>query len=173
MFFITDGDTHFRCSLFRELETLFGFNHHIVSPYCQWGNGGTERLGRLMVKAFLAILADRQTDHVSWPQYTAAVNETANKVMKVSRRGHKTIVELLTDIVSCTVTQRIVSLGVDTETTKADVVSGETLEAALDELHETMESLWTKAVVSQHKHQQVNACTKTSKHIHGDQDQPG
>ena len=41
-FLITDGGTHFRCELFRQLKQLRGFEHHIVAPFCQWGNGGVE-----------------------------------------------------------------------------------------------------------------------------------
>ena len=167
-FLITDGGTHFRCTLFRELERLRGFKHHIVAPYCQWGNGGAERLGRLLVKAFRAILADRQADRCDWPDFAAAVNEAANKVMRVSSRGNKTPVEILTGIVPTTAAQRITSLGIRGKTTKVDVVPTEVLEEALADLHARMEGLWAEALVSQQKRRQANARARAAKRIRPD-----
>ena len=101
--------------------------HNLRSPHCQWGNGGAERLGRLLIKAFRAILADRKDDRCDWPQFAAAVNEAANKVMRVSSRGNKTPVELLTGIAPTTAAQRITSLGVKGKTTTVEVVPQEVL----------------------------------------------
>ena len=164
-FLITDGGTHFRCRLFRELERLRGFKHHIVAPYCQWGNGGAERLGRLLVKAFRAILADRQADRCDWPDYAAAVNEAANKVMQVSSRGNKTPVELLTGIVPLTAAQRITSLGIKGKTTTVEVVPAAVLQQALASLHSRMEGLWAEALVSQRKRREANARARAAKRI--------
>ena len=97
--------------------------------------------------------------------YVVAVNEAANKVMRVSSRGDKTPVELLTGIVPTTAAQRITSLGVKAKTTKVDVVPTEVLETALTDLHARMEGLWAEALVSQRKRQQANERARAAKRI--------
>ena len=52
---MSDGGTHFKCELFKQLAKIRGFQHHIIAPYSQWGNGGVENLNKSIVKTTKAI----------------------------------------------------------------------------------------------------------------------
>ena len=61
-FVVTDGGTHFRCELFREIARIRGFQHHIVAPHCQFGNGGVERLNRVFLRSARALISAQRKD---------------------------------------------------------------------------------------------------------------
>ena len=43
---ISDGGSHFKNELIKELTDLVGVNHHITLPYCPWANGSVEVVGK-------------------------------------------------------------------------------------------------------------------------------
>ena len=86
-FLVTDGGTHFRCELFRTITAIRGFEHHITAPHSQWSNGRVERFNRVFLQSMRALLATKKADIKTWPQWTAAVQESLNKVLRVSARG--------------------------------------------------------------------------------------
>ena len=58
-FIISDGGPHFTANLFHEIAQIRGVNHHIVTPYSQWANGGVERLNKVIEDKLAAILNSR------------------------------------------------------------------------------------------------------------------
>ena len=58
-FLVSDGGTHFKCELFRQIAEIRGFQHHIIAPYSQWANAA-ERLNKEILKVFKQILCTRQ-----------------------------------------------------------------------------------------------------------------
>ena len=156
-FVITDGGTHFRCELFREIARLRGFEHHIVAPYSQWGNGGIERLNRTFLKSFRALMNAMRKDLCDWVDWAPTVQEALNKVVVVPSRGNKTPAQLLTGVMSLTAAGRLTRLGVRAGKTEAESVDDATLIAHLQDIHAAMGLLWDKAVQTQHNRQRYNA----------------
>ena len=50
-FLVTNGGTHFKCELFKEITNIRGFEHHITDPYLRWSNERVERLNRVFLNA--------------------------------------------------------------------------------------------------------------------------
>ena len=164
-FLITDGGTHFRCELFREITRLRGFHHHIVAPHSQWSNGGVERCNRVYLRGMRALLNSQRADICDWPRWVSTVQEAMNKVLRIHSRGDKTPAELLTGVMPVTAVARLTRLGVDGETVKADSVPEHVLLEHLEELHEGMAQLWSKAVEGQQKRQRQNAKARAKKRL--------
>jgi hypothetical protein len=162
-FLITDGGTHFRCELFREITRIRGFQHHIVAPHSQWSNGGVERLNRVFLRSMRALLNGQRKDICDWPRWTAVVQEALNKVLRVRSRGNKTPAQLLTGVVPATAVARLTRLGVQADTIKADAVPVDVLRKHLDEIHANMALLWAKAVDGQLRRQKQNERARARK----------
>ena len=132
-FLVTDGGTHFKCELFKQIAAIRGFQHHIVTPYCQWSNGRVER----------------GHDIKNWPRWVPAIEESLNKVLRVSSRGDKTPMQLLTGLTPEGAVAHIAWLGVDAVI--GEPVPSELLEQNMQELHDALGGLWRDAVVAQVK----------------------
>ena len=148
-FLISDGGTHFKCELFKQIAAIRGFEHHIVAPHSQWSNGRVERLNRIFLKGMRALLATRGHDIRNWPFWVPAVQECLNKVMRVSSRGNKTPMQLLTGLVPEGAIAHIAWLGIRAEI--GDPVPSEEIERHMQGLHEGLEGLWRDAVTAQNK----------------------
>ena len=88
-----------------------------------------------------------------------------NKVLRIHSRGDKTPAELLTGVMPATAVARLTRLGVDGETVKADSVPEHVLLEHLEELHEGMAQLWSKAVEGQQKRQRQNVKERAKKRL--------
>ena len=97
-FLVSDGGTHFKCKLFEYIAEIRGFQHHIIAPYSQWGNGGAERLNKVCTKAVKAIIHCQNKETKEWPAVIPAIQECMNKRMPVSSRDNRTPMELLTGL---------------------------------------------------------------------------
>ena len=106
-----------------------------------------ERLNRIFLNGMKALLASRGEDIRSWPQWTPAVQESLNKVLRVSARGNKTPMQLLIGLVPEGAVAHIAWLGVDAEVA-AGVPAAE-VERNMQGLHDAMEGLWRDAVAKQ------------------------
>ena len=148
-FLVTDGGTHFKCELFKQIAAIRGFQHHIVAPYCQWSNGRVERLNSIFLNGMRAILASRGDDIKNWPRWVPAIQESLNKVLRVSSRGNKTPMQLLTGLTPEGAVAHIAWLGVDAVI--GEPVPSEVLEQNMQGLHDALEGLWRDAVVAQAK----------------------
>ena len=42
MWVLSDGGSHFKNSLMKDLTDALGIEHHITLPYCPWANGSVE-----------------------------------------------------------------------------------------------------------------------------------
>lgn len=154
VFIITDGGTHFKNTLFQEIERLRGFTHHIVAPYSQWSNGGAERLNQVFLKAMRALLHSRKENWDNWPRWTSAINGALNKTLKVSSRGNKTPMEILTGLPPKAALRHIVWRGVEADV--AEGVPHQEFLRALAGMHEALEGLWQRASEAMIKRQQQN-----------------
>ena len=149
-FLITDGGTHFKCELFKEITNIRGFEHHITAPHSQWSNGRVERLNRVFLNAMRGLLASKGVEVKRWPNWVPAVQEEClNKVMRVTARGGKTPMQLLTGLTPEGAIAHIACLGVDASI--ADGVPAAEIEARLTGLHESMAGLWQDAVNAQQR----------------------
>ena len=149
-FIISDGGTHFKNTLFKNLASIRGFQHHITAPYSQWGNGGVERLNLETVKAFKKVIAGTDREIKEWPALAPAVQECLNKSMSVSNRDKRTPMELLTGLAPRTEIDQVAWLGVDT-TLSAVPIPDDQLRESLTPVHTALRGLWDKAVQSQTK----------------------
>lgn len=148
-FLVSDGGTHFKCKLFEKIAEVRGFQHHIIAPYSQWGNGGAERLNKVTVKAVKAILRGNDKETNEWPAVIPAVQECMNKRMPVSSRDKRTPVELLTGLAPKSAIKHIAWLGVNA--VEGIDIPEEQLRANLAPMHDAMRDLWSKAVDAQVK----------------------
>ena len=164
-FLITDGGTHFRCALFRKLTEIRGFEHHIVAPHSQWGNGGVERLNRVFLDKMKALLNSQGEDLCDWNKWVPVAQEAINKVLKVASRGGRTPCELLTGMLPQTAARRLSVLGVEAEQVKFDSVPADTLLEHLDGIHEALALLWEKASDAQLARQQENSRARAKKRV--------
>ena len=65
VFLMTDGGTHFKCELFKQLAELRGFQHHILTLYSQWDNAA-ERLNKQFFRVTKSILHTTKTEVKEW-----------------------------------------------------------------------------------------------------------
>ena len=56
----TDGGTHFRNDLLKELTQMLDIEHHITLAYCPWANGSVEVVGKDLVYTTRALLSELQ-----------------------------------------------------------------------------------------------------------------
>ena len=141
--------THFKCELFKQLAEIRGFQHHIIAPYSQWGNGGVENLNKAIVKATKAIAHANGIEIKNWPATAPAIQECMNKRIPVSSRDNRTPIELLTGLAPKSAIKHIAWLGVDA-TTGIDIPD-EVIRTDLNNVHEELRNLWSRAVQSQVK----------------------
>ena len=64
---MSDGPTHFKNEVLRQLSKALHTRHHFTTPYCPWNNGAVERLGKELLRVSRAILSELQLQHTSWP----------------------------------------------------------------------------------------------------------
>ena len=153
-FLVSDGGTHFKCTLFERIAEMRGFKHHIVAPHSQWANGGVERLNKVFLDAARALLHNHGVDICDWPKFTAAINGTLNKYMRISSRGNKTPIELLTALVAADGVEQIVWMGYDAVEAKG--IPTKDIMDAFATAHEKLTMLWGSAVESQQKRREYN-----------------
>ena len=106
-----------------------------------------ERLNRIFLQGMRALLSARKIPVNEWPQWVPAIQESLNKVLRVSSRGNKTPMQLLTGLVPEGGVSHIAWLGVDA--TIAQPVPAAEVEANMHEMHDALEGLWRDAVASQ------------------------
>jgi transposase InsO family protein len=153
-FLISDRGTHFTAKLFTQIAEIRGFEHHMTTPYSPWTHGGVERLGRQVLKSMRALLATMDRDERDWPAIAPVIQGCINKNLRVSSRGDKTPMQLLTGLTPKNGIDHIAWLGVDAELqqlTEAEVL------AEMDDVHDALEDLWSTAVQAQHQRRLQNA----------------
>ena len=158
-FLMSDGGTHFKCELFKKLAEIRGFQHHIIAPYSQWGNGGVENLNKAIVKATKAITHANDIEITDWPATSPAIQECMNKRIPISSRDNRTPIELLTGLAPKSAIKHIAWLGVDA-TTGIDIPD-DVIRTDLNNVHEELRKLWSQAVQSQVKRAARNRKTKS------------
>ena len=92
---------------------------------------------------------ERGHDIKNWPRWVPAIEESLNKVLRVSSRGDKTPMQLLTGLTPEGAVAHMAWLGVDAVI--GESVPSEVLEENMQELHDALEELWRDAVVAQVK----------------------
>ena len=75
---ITDGGSHFRCSITAHLRKALGYKHHITLAYTPWSNSQIERHNRELLKMFRCMCSERKWDTSRWTDLTTMVEYTLN-----------------------------------------------------------------------------------------------
>ena len=92
---ISDGGSHFKNSLLKQLAELLGFEHHITLAYCPWANGSVEVVGKDLVWTARAICSDFRCAVDEWDLVLDviefAVNHRPREVL-----GHRSALEVVT-----------------------------------------------------------------------------
>jgi len=55
---ISDGGSHFKNDVLRELADCLGIEHHITLAYCPWANGSVKVVGKDLLWTARAILSE-------------------------------------------------------------------------------------------------------------------
>ena len=63
---ISDGGSHFKNTLMKELADLLGVEHHITLAYCPWANGSVEVTGRELVWTCKTTLSELRYSADEW-----------------------------------------------------------------------------------------------------------
>jgi hypothetical protein len=116
----------------------------MVVPYSPWSNGGVERLNRVFLQAMRALLDTR------------GLASSADRVaLKVSLRGGRTPMELLTGLAPKSGVAHIAWLGVAADV--ATAIPESEVEHALTNMHTALKELWAEAVQVQQRRRRSNA----------------
>jgi hypothetical protein len=128
----------------------------MVVPYSPWSNGGVERLNRVFLQAMRALLDTRglasSADRVA---LVPVMQGCINKVLKVSLRGGRTPMELLTGLAPKSGVAHIAWLGVAADV--ATAIPESEVEHALTNMHTALKELWAEAVQVQQRRRRSNA----------------
>ena len=153
-FLLSDGGTHFTAGLFEEISEIRGYEHRITTPHSPWTHGGVERLNRVVLKNLRALLQARGLDERDWVPMIPVTQACVNKVLKVSSRGGKTPMELLTGLKPKSGVDFVAWLGVDA---KVGSVTEQEMMENLDGMHDALEGLWETPVEAQQRRREQNA----------------
>ena len=63
---ISDGGSHFKNDVMRELAECLGVEHHITLAYCPWANGGVEVVGKDLLWSCRALLSEFKSAIDEW-----------------------------------------------------------------------------------------------------------
>ena len=63
---ISDGGSHFKNEVLRELAECLGVEHHITLAYCPWANGGVEVVGKDLLWTCRALLSEFRSAVDEW-----------------------------------------------------------------------------------------------------------
>ena len=75
---ISDGGSHFRNDIMRELTQLMGIEHHITLAYCPWANGSVEIMGRDLLWTLRALTSEFRLSIDEWDLVLPLVEFTLN-----------------------------------------------------------------------------------------------
>lgn len=92
---VSDNGSHFKNKVMEAVARRLGVNHHFVAPYSPWANGTIERVNRVILRLFRALLSQRRLHESNWLSLldliVAAVNMTPSRY-----RGNTSPFELFT-----------------------------------------------------------------------------
>ena len=92
---ISDGGSHFKNDVLRELADCLGIQHHITLAYCPWANGGVEVVGKDLLWTARAILSEFKCAVDEWdltlPLMEFIVNHRPRTVL-----GGRSAIEVVT-----------------------------------------------------------------------------
>ena len=152
--FLFLSGSHFTADLFRSIADIRGYEHHITTPHSPWTHGGIERLNRVVIKCMRALLATRGLDDRDWIPVLPAIQECINKQMKVSSRGNRTPLELVTGLTEDTGADYVAWMGPKAALGR---ITRQEMEASMQGLHDALEGIWATAVDEQHRRRERNA----------------
>lgn len=75
---MSDGPTHFKNETVRLVAKGLRVPHHFTLPYTPWSNGGIERLGKEILRAFRAIASELRMRPEEWPDLLPFVQSVLN-----------------------------------------------------------------------------------------------
>ena len=93
----TDGGSHFRNEVMRELTRRRGYKHTICTPHTSWAHGVAERNNKAFLQVLRPLCLKLGLEGNQWPQVLKLVQSTMNR-MKRPSRGNMSPIELTTGI---------------------------------------------------------------------------
>ncbi|KAH9110622.1 hypothetical protein LEN26_013685 [Aphanomyces euteiches] len=84
---ISDGGTHFKNTVMKELASRLKAQHNIVLAYCPWRNGSVERVNRDILSVMRAMLAESRLNETEWDYLLPVVKANLNQTPTESLGG--------------------------------------------------------------------------------------
>ena len=85
---VTDGGTHFDCSLISVLTRRFRSRHHITTAHSPWANGIIERVNRELIRLWKVLISEVGLSQQEWatlrPLVQAILNRSPSAVLGLS-----------------------------------------------------------------------------------------
>ena len=143
---ITDGASHFKNEIMKELAQLMGIEHHITLAYCPWANGSVEIVGRDLLWTLRVLTSEFRAGLDEWDLVLPLVQMTINHRER-GVLGDRSALEVMTGRKPASTTYLAVWAGVKIKEARK-FVSKRTLleqhcarlEVALARLHEKVKS---------------------------------
>ena len=141
---ISDGGSHFKNDLMRELTSLLGIEHHITSAYCPWANDSVEIVGKDLIFCCRSLCSEFRDE---WDLVLPMIEVVTNHRYRVVLGGRSAI-EVMTGRKPVSPVTLAVWSGVKMKTAKKFVGKSELverhcakLELSLHRLHEAVRDL--------------------------------
>ena len=77
-YLVSDGGSHFKNEVVKELTRRYGITHHITLAYCPWSNGTVESMMSQVIKTFRALLSEFRMKPEQWPELVNMVQAALN-----------------------------------------------------------------------------------------------
>ena len=94
---VTDGGTHFKCSITALLKRALGYSHHVTTSYCPWANGQIERHNAEILKILRCLCDERGWSTNRWPDILPEAEYILNTT-EVKSLGNRSPIECHTGI---------------------------------------------------------------------------
>ena len=95
LWLLSDGGSHFKNWLMRDLTHSLGIDHHVTLPYCPWANGSVEVVGKDLLWTCRSLCSELQVAVDEWdavlPLAEYAINHRRRAIL-----GDRSAVELMT-----------------------------------------------------------------------------
>ena len=92
---LSDGGSHFKNSLMKDLTDALGIEHHITLPYCPWANGSVEVVGKDLLWTCRSLCSELQIAVDEWdlvlPLAEYSINHRRRDIL-----GDRSAVEIVT-----------------------------------------------------------------------------
>ena len=144
LWLLSDGGSHFKNSIMKDLTDSLGIDHHITLPYCPWANGSVEVVGKDLLWTCRALCSELQVAVDEWdlvlPLAEYAINHRRRDIL-----GNRSAVEIITGRQPRTAADLTVYSGVLMRDAEEHTLPTDRVDEYCRRLHESLERMHEEA----------------------------